>query len=121
MLYPKKTPLPCKAQVRTYAELPFAAFRVLFKPPLAKGVGGFAGRIKSPCIPLLKRGKSPHAASGLRGRRQSIDARQGPVALVKIKPATDYEYITNLKAEIINCNRCSAAALLVQKRTHAER
>ena len=41
-----------------------AACRVpVFKPPLAKGVGGFAGRMKSPCIPLFKRGKSPHATS----------------------------------------------------------
>ncbi len=34
-----------------------AAMQAVFTPPLAKGVGGFAERIKSPCIPLFKRGK----------------------------------------------------------------
>jgi len=38
-----------QALLRSVAAVPR---RVLFKPPLAKGVGGFAGRMKSPVSPF---------------------------------------------------------------------
>jgi len=50
LLYRRKASLPLSSTAAQSCRS--AACKVLFKPPLAKGVGGFAGRLKSPCIPL---------------------------------------------------------------------